>query len=98
MIDGHIAGDPMNEEIRWLKLTLQEIADRMKKEGISISRNIVKKLLKKHKFVKRKMLGKISSGSFDERNQQFDIIHAQLEQFKDSFNPIISMDTKRKNL
>lgn len=96
VIDAHIAGDPMNEEIRWIKLTLQETADQMKKEGISISRNIVKKLLKKHKFVKRKMLGKISSGNFDERNQQFDIIHAQLEQLKDSHNPIISMDTKKK--
>jgi hypothetical protein len=98
VIDGHIAGDPMNEEIRWINLTLQGIANRMKKEEITISRNIVKKLLKKHKFVKRKMLGKISSGNFDERNQQFDIIQAQLEQFKDSLNPVVSMDTKKKRI
>jgi len=86
----------MNEEIRWLKLTMQEISNLMELEGISISRNIVRKLLKAHKFVKRKMLGKIRCGDFEERAQQFDIIRVKLEQFKNSPNLILSMDTKRK--
>jgi hypothetical protein len=96
VIDGHIAGDPMNADIRWLKLTRQEIVLLMKQEGIKVSHNIVRTLLKKHKFVKRKMLGKIRCGDFAERNLQFEVIHKKLEQFRNSPNPIISMDTKKK--
>ena len=49
MIDAHIAGDPMNEKIRWLKLTRAEVGEKMREHGIKISRNIVRKLMKKHK-------------------------------------------------
>jgi hypothetical protein len=68
----------------------------MKIEGIAISRNIVKKLLKKHKFVKRKILSKTRTGDFPERNEQFEIIQEKLRHYKDSNTPIISMDTKKK--
>jgi hypothetical protein len=68
----------------------------IKKEAISISHNIVRKLLKVHQFVKRKMLGKKSCGHFEARNQQFNIIHNKLAKFRESHNPVLSMDTKRK--
>lgn len=92
----HIAGDPMNSDIRWIKLTQYEIAQLMKEKGIKVSRNIIRKLLKKHRFVKRKMLGKIRCGDFADRDKQFKIINKKVEQFKNSDNPIISIDTKRK--
>ena len=96
VIEEHIAGDPMNEHIRWVKLTRSEISECMKKEGIIVSRNIVKKLLKNHKFVKRKMLPKTRTGNFEDREKQFEIISNLSTQFKKSKNPIISMDTKKK--
>ena len=52
VIDNHIAGDPMNGKIRWTNLSHKKIAAKMKEEGISII--VVKKLLKNHRFVKRK--------------------------------------------
>ena len=42
----------MNSQIRWVKLTRAEIGEGMKKFGIKVSRNIVRKLMKKHKLVK----------------------------------------------
>lgn len=54
----HTAGDPMDEKVKWSNLTRQEISDKMKRSGIVISVNIVKKLLKKHGYVKRKALKK----------------------------------------
>ena len=54
VISAHIAGDPMDEEIKWVKLTRHQISLEMKKLGISVSRNIVRKLLKKHGFVSNK--------------------------------------------
>jgi hypothetical protein len=68
----------------------------MKEAGIVVSRNIVKTLLKKHKFVKRKMLSKIHCGNFFDRNTQFEIIETKFNNFKQSKNPVISMDTKSK--
>jgi hypothetical protein len=46
VIDDHIAGDPMDAEIRWTNLSHKKIASKMKVEGINISVNVVKKLLK----------------------------------------------------
>jgi len=58
----HTAGDPMDEKVKWSNLTRSEIRTHMKKSGITISVNIVKKLLKKHGYVKRKALKKKQRG------------------------------------
>ena len=92
----HIAGDPMNEKIRWLKLTQSEIRASLKKTGIDVGRNAVRKLLKTHGFSKRKMQKKKSTGEFQDRDKQFNQIQALKEEFMASDNPIISIDTKKK--
>ncbi len=96
MIAEHIAGDPMNDKIRWIKLSRSEISEKMAVFDIKISRKIVKKLLKKHNFVKRKMQRKRSTGKSADREQQFQNIIAEKEKFMNSDNPIISVDTKKK--
>jgi hypothetical protein len=96
VISEHVAGDPMNEKIKWVKLTRHEISVTMKKMGISVSRNIVRKLLKKHGFVKRKMQRKTSTGEFQDRDKQFRNIKKLKNAFIKSVNPIISIDTKKK--
>jgi hypothetical protein len=67
VIAEHIAGDPMNADIRWIKLSRSEISEKMALFDIQVSRKIVKKLLKKHKFVKRKMQRKKSIGKSADR-------------------------------
>jgi hypothetical protein len=96
VISEHVAGDPMNEKIKWIKLTRHEISVAMKKLGISVSRNIVRKLLKKHGFVKRKMQRKTATGEFQDRDKQFRNIKKLKNAFMNSINPIISIDTKKK--
>lgn len=98
VIEGHIAGDPMNEKIRWLKLTRAEVCEKLLAFGIKISRNIVRKLMKKHKLVKRKMQRKRRIGQSNDREEQFKNIATEKEQFMKSSNPIISIDTKKKEL
>ncbi len=44
----HTAGDPMRAEVRWTNLTRHQIAMRLAEKGFMVSRNIVKRLLKKH--------------------------------------------------
>ena len=58
IIKEHTAGDPMDETIKWTNLTCSEIASLLAKNRFKVSRNIVRKLLKKHGYVKRKALKK----------------------------------------
>ena len=96
MIAEHIAGDPMDAKIRWVKLSRSEISEKMASFEIKVSRKIVKILLKKHNFVKRKMQRKKSTGKSLDREQQFKNILSEKEKFMNSDNPIISIDTKKK--
>ena len=54
----HTAGDPMDEKVKWTNLTRSEIGNYLRKKGIKVSVNIIRKLLKKHGYVKRKALKK----------------------------------------
>ena len=96
VIEEHIAGDPMNEKIRWLKLTRAEVSEKMQENGVTVSRNIVRKLMKKHNLKKRKMQRKRPIGKSADREEQFKNIIAEKEKFMQSDNPIISIDTKKK--
>lgn len=86
----------MNEKIRWVKLTRAQISEKMLKLGVKVSRNIVRKLMKKHKLVKRKMQRKKACGKSKDRNAQFNKITKTKNKFLKSHNPIISIDTKKK--
>jgi len=97
VIDDHIAGDPMNEKIRWTNLSRKKIAAKMKEAGINISVTVVKKLLKKHGFKKRKALKSMPIGTSKNRNEQFEKITQLKEQYFKDGNPVVSMDTKKKN-
>lgn len=97
VIDDYIAGDPMNGKIRWTNLSHKKIAERMKNAGINISVTVVKKLLKKHGFKKRKALKNKAIGSSKNRNEQFEKIARLKDQYLTDGNPVISMDSKKKN-
>ncbi len=94
----YTAGDPMDDKIRWTNLTHQQVADRLTETGIFVSKKIAKNLFKKNGFVKRKAQKAVSAGKGDskERNEQFEIIASLRAEYEAAGNPIISMDTKKK--
>ena len=47
VIRDHTAGDPMKVGVKWTNLSKAQIVEKMSERGISVSKNIVKKLLKK---------------------------------------------------
>jgi hypothetical protein len=97
VIDDYIAGDPMNGKIRWTNLSHKKIAAKMKDAGINISVTVVKKLLKKHGFTKRKAQKNKAIGSSKNRNEQFEKIAQLKEQYLTDGNTVVSMDSKKKN-
>jgi hypothetical protein len=97
VIEDSTAGDPMDGNIKWTNLGLKQISKRMANLGVSVSTTVVKKLLKEHGFKKRKALKNETIGSCENRNEQFENINSIREEYLQSGNPIISMDSKKKN-
>lgn len=98
ILQEHTAGDPMNEQVKWTNLSVEAIKTRLQEAGISVSRNIVRKLLKKQGYVKRKALKKKAAGGHVNRNAQFERIKELRRDYETAGNPIISVDTKKKEL
>jgi transposase len=94
----HTAGDPMNGKIRWTNLREWEIVEALKNEyDIKVSRNVVRQLLKRHDYRLRKAQKRQSmKKNIPKRNEQFDYIVKLKALYLESGNPIISMDTKKK--
>lgn len=96
ILKDHTAGSPMNEEIKWTNLTRVDISKAFKEKGMNISVHVVKQLLKKYKFVQRKMQKTVTMKETENRNEQFEKISTLREEYAKSENPIISMDVKKK--
>lgn len=96
------AGDPMTG-LKWTRKTLEKISDELKKTDIHVSPNTVARLLRNLGFSLRVNHKKVESGNKnppkpEERNRQFEHIVEMRESFARKGNPIISVDTKKKEL
>ena len=97
VIDRHIAGDPMDEEIRWTHLTRQEIADLLwSEEDIRVSVTVIDQLLDKQKFRRRQAFKTKATGNNPLRNEQFEKINQLIDDYQKVGNPVMSVDTKKK--
>ena len=97
VVQEHTAGDPMDTEIKWTYLNQSQIVEGLKQQGIEISAPIVRKLLDKHNYVKRKAQKQLATGHTENRNEQFENIERLKQEYRDAGNPIISIDTKKKS-
>jgi len=86
----------MDESRKWTNLTLAEISILLTQKGFKVSRNIVKKLLKKNGYVKRKPLKNKAGGGHVNRNAQFERIAELRALYEATGNPVVSVDTKKK--
>jgi hypothetical protein len=91
------AGDPMDETIRWTNLRPWEIVQRLvERYELKVSRTVVRKLLQKHHYRRRKALKKQTLKQVLHRNEQFENITRLITVYKKAGHPILSMDTKKK--
>lgn len=97
VIAEHTAGSPQHD-IRWTNLRPKAIAERITTRGISVSRYIACKLLKNKKFVRRQAQKKKSFKQHPDRNPQFENITKLKAKYLAQNQPVISMDTKKKEM
>lgn len=96
VLENYTAGSPTNSALKWTNLTQREIAQRLKERGIEISLPVVKQLLDKHHYVRRKAQKRQSVGQVACRDQQFVKIAQLKANYAQTANPILSVDTKKK--
>jgi hypothetical protein len=94
----YTAGNPMNEHVLWTNLTLKQIQEKLKTHCIEVSCPLIKKLLKACHYVKRKMRKCKSLKEVENRNEQFEYIAQLKSQFIDNHLPVLSIDTKKKEV
>jgi hypothetical protein len=92
------AGDPMKEGLVWTHLRISEIIAGFKKRAITIGRSIVKQLFAVFGYVKRQMRKCKSLKEVAHRNGQFEHIAALKADFIAQGLPVLSIDTKKKEL
>ena len=99
MLKDHTAGDPMRAEVKWTNLSRRQIALRVTELGTPASRHVVSQLLRKHGYRRRKALKKKTMGPRNpNRNAQFENIARLKNEYLNAGLPVISMDTKKKEL
>lgn len=62
VISKHTAGSPEDENKKWTYLNEEEIVDAMRLRNADVSRHVVRQLLPKHEYVKRKSQKKSIGG------------------------------------
>jgi hypothetical protein len=67
----HRAGNPMGEAIKWTNLTQRAISAAFMQRGMDVSEHVVKQLLAKHGYAKRKMQKTVTMKDTKNRNGQF---------------------------
>lgn len=96
IVSEHTAGDPMREDVTWTYLTAPQIACKLAKRGTPVGDDTVRKLLDEHGFHLRQAEKTKTKQDVPNRNEQFENIARLKRKYQDSGDPIISMDSKKK--
>ena len=88
----------MRVGVLWTNLSLRELQRRLIDLGTPASRRTIRRLLRRLKIGCRTARKKKTMGHHPDRNAQFENIARLRREFQDAGQPIISIDTKKKEL
>jgi hypothetical protein len=99
ILSDEVAGDPMSDQ-KWVRNSVEHISERLKEFGIEVTGMTVWRLLRRMgfsmKYSKKRRQG--SGHHSPDRDQQFRYIASKRQQFAAAGLPIISVDTKKREL
>ena len=88
----------MRENVKWTNLSRRQISRKLKEFGTPVNKDTVSKLLHQQGFHRRKSQKKRTLKQHADRNTQFEIIDKLKEEYLNAGNPVLSIDTKKKEL
>lgn len=98
VIEPHTAGLPQDEDVIWISLSVPMITREMAKEGCDVSEYLVRQMLKQMGYRHRSFIKDFPMKDVKDRNAQFLNIADIREKASAIGLPIISIDTKKKEL
>ncbi len=97
MVEPETAGDPASEQ-KWIRSSLRQLSRRLTQAGHPASAPTVSRLLKKRDYSLKVNVKKEAGEDHPDRDDQFEYIQTQKQAFQDAGLPLISVDTKKKEL
>jgi hypothetical protein len=88
----------MRAGVLWTNLSLRRLAKALAARGFRVGVKVVTQLLEKHQLGRRKALKKRSLKHHAQQDRQFQIIAQYRSLYESSGAPILSIDTKKKEL
>lgn len=95
LVKDSTAGDPMSH-LRWTHKSMRTLASEMTRQGHPMSPNTVGRLLRELGYSLQVNAKNKEGRSPAERDAQFCYINAQVTKFQRAGNPVLSVDTKKK--
>ena len=97
LLEYETAGDPLSG-LKWMRRTLRGVAAELGRLGIQVSGNTVGRLLRDMDYSLRVNRKEIAASSAPDRNEQMMNIAQLRQRFSRAGKPVISVDTKKKEL
>ena len=97
MVAPHTAGDPLSAP-KWLNCRLRDIREQLKAQGHRVSKPVISRLLRAQGYSLRATVKQAAGTQHPERDQQFAQIQAQRAAHQAAGQPVISVDTKKKEV
>lgn len=97
IVADEVAGDPMSEQ-KWVRSSLKQIAQQLAKRSFRLGRTTVRRLLRKLEYGLCRNRKSLSGEAHPDRDRQFRYIARLKKFFLAAGWPVISVDTKKKEL
>lgn len=97
ILEENTAGDPMSR-LRWTNKSTYTISDELKNKKQNISEDSVGRIIKNLGYSLQVNIKSKENGTSEDRDSQFRYINEQIKLFEKNNLPVISVDTKKKEL
>ena len=97
LIEPYVRGDPMSP-LRWTCKSTKRLSMELTKQGHKVSPRTVARLLKEMDYRLQSNRKCFEGTQHTDRNGQFEYINRTVQEFQDRSSPVISVDTKKKEL
>ncbi len=97
LVEDETGGDPMGGQ-KWVRSSLRHLSTELESQGHQASPMTVRRVLKKLEYSLKANVKRLTGPSHRDRDRQFSYIQAQKQAYLDAGLPVISVDTKKKEL
>ena len=97
LVEPATRGDPENP-LRWTSKSVRHLADELKDRGLRASHQLVSELLAREGYSLQANVKTREGGTHPDRNAQFEHINERIQAAQAEGQPVISVDTKKKEL